>query len=134
MISGVGKHSGSELPKHETDVEFDDHGKRVADWYFRVVTGIYGQDVMIRKFPNKETLALGRRAAVRALKNLTPSQRSRGERLLEQNPGAWPPAAGEFRKLCIGAPEHQILPKALPHKANKETARVWIARMKDNLQ
>ena len=127
--TGHAEHSAS-------DIDDDDEGpyKELADRWYQLFVGIYGMDTMIRKYPNEPALKLGRRAAIRALIEKTPQQLSHGERLLEKDPPSWPPTPGEFAKLCVTVPEHQPFPcKQLEHKADKETARAWLQRIRGNL-
>ena len=43
---GPAKHSAADLPENrKRDDEYEGHNKDLADWYFRVLTGIYGQDI-----------------------------------------------------------------------------------------
>ena len=129
-----GQSKPSEYPEQRTDAVDEGHNKKVADWYMRVMTGIYGQDLMIRKYCNKEALALGRRAAIRVLAKLTHEQLLYGEKQLERDPGQWPINPGEFAKLCQRPPEHQFHVKQLPDKSTAEHARACIQKMKEALR
>ncbi len=122
-------------PERHTDAPDTGRNKQLADWYMRVMTGVYGQDLMIRKYPNSEALALGRRAAIRALQNKSSEQLTYGERILEKDPGQYPKNPGEFAKLCDPAPEHRAFHvEQLEHKATPESARRWINAIKEQLK
>ena len=110
------------------------HAERVAGFFFRVMTAIYGQDVMQRRYPSEEDVELGRKAAVLALGHLSLEQLRHGQNTLSKSPGQWPPPAGEFAKLCVRVPEHQIFTKKqIEHKSSKETGRKWLAQIKEKL-
>ena len=132
----IGRQKLSEYrPECHTDAPDEGRNKQLADWYMRVMTGIYGQDLMIRKYPNDEALALGRRAIIRALRDLSPGSLLYGERVLEKDPGTYPKNPGEFAKLCQRAPEHEAFHvKQLERKASPESARNWIRVIKEKLR
>ena len=122
-------------PECYTDAPDEGDNKDLADWYMRVMTGLYGQDLMIRKYPNKEALALGRRAVIRALRDLSNASLLYGERVLEKDPGTYPKNPGEFAKLCQRAPEHEAFHvKQLERKSSPESARNWIRVIKEKLR
>ncbi|MGI9412149.1 MAG: hypothetical protein ACR2PM_00665 [Hyphomicrobiales bacterium] len=116
-----------------SDAEDSGHQKDVADWHMRVLTGIYGQDTMVRKFPNTVALSLGRRAIIRAIGHMSPEQLAHGEKTLESQPGNWPPAPGEFARMCIRAPEHSYTQRQLTHKHDPAIGRAWIKKIRANL-
>ena len=128
-----GSRTRSRLPEHQSDVCDSGRNKDLADWIMGLFTGIYGQDTMIRKYPNKVALNLGRRAYIRALNTLQPTQLQHGAKMLDQEPSRFPPTPAEFRALCIRAPEHRDFPPALEHKTDKEVSKQWLHKIRQNL-
>ena len=123
--------TGESAPTDDEDLS--PHQKYLADWAMGLLSSIYGQDVMARRFP-AQLLPAARRRFATALYNMTPHQLAYGQRQLERDSGDWPPSAGKLAQMCIQAPEHRFHVKQLEHKADPKTARRWIQKMKEDLQ